>query len=87
MNNITETREDGLYVWCHFEKLFKPESEFFRYQHNNNLFFKNCKSCGDTNHRRLSNEQRLSKEILNNLGYDTESEISIYQQFLNKHNL
>lgn len=86
-NNKKEIREDGIYVWCYAEEIFKPESEFEIYSSNKNVYFRNCKECGDANTRRLRNERELSFELLKSLGYDVEGEIPIHVQFNKKHNL
>jgi hypothetical protein len=35
----------------------------------------------------MENERRFSKELLKDIGYDVESELSIHQQFMLRHNL
>lgn len=87
MTNKTEIREDGIYVWCYAEELFKPEEEFDVYSTGKKVYFRNCKECGDSNARRLRTEKQLSKELLKALGYDVDGNIPVYEQFNKKHNL
>jgi hypothetical protein len=86
--------EDGVQLcYCTLEKIYKPCTEFNTRNSESNGFQYYCKECckitrgDDYNPRIRPNESKLSKLILESIGYNTSSEITIHQQFIKKHSL
>lgn len=76
------TTEEGIFVLCEREGVYKPHTDFLKHQTNKSGYYKNCKYCKDVNFIREQNTIKLSNEILEGLGYDTSKDI--HQQFLKK---
>ncbi len=89
--------DDEEYVWCSREKEYIHNTEFEYDRKGNYKLF--CEKCGEivyedraknyTSAAQDRNEyvEEQSKKMLENIGYDFNSEYTIHQQFLMKHNL
>ncbi len=89
--------DDEEYVWCSREKEYVHYSQFSENKKGDYKLF--CDECGkliyeerNINYIHGAKErndyiQKHSKIMLTNIGYDYNSEYSIHQQFLMKHNL
>lgn len=89
--------DDEEYVWCSREKEYIHNTEF---EYGRNGVYKLfCEKCGEivygervmnyTQGAQDRNEyvEEQSKIMLENIGYDFNSDLTIHQQFLMKHNL
>jgi hypothetical protein len=88
--------ENGIPMcFCGREKIHKPCSGFAISRSSTNGFQNICKECmrKSTSYRRQDDHYEnpkdliIAHELLRNIGYDPDSEISITQQFHTKHNL
>lgn len=95
MKRVKKLDEDTLLFWCRGCEDYLPFEEF-RQNGSEFGYSTKCFTCEakrkeapyrNTNPARLSKEKIISNEILIKLGYDLESELSVHEQFLKKHNL
>ncbi len=89
--------DDEEYVWCAHEKEYVINTEFDLNKYNDYKMF--CKKCckllydeREINYLKGAQDradyiEEQSKKMLINLGYDYNSQYSIHEQFLMKHNL
>jgi len=83
-------------LWCRGCEEYLPIADFAL---NNSEFgyATKCLNCShtqrprtiyiNTNEKKLSNERIAANQVLEKLGYDLQSEETIHQQFLRRHNL
>ena len=89
--------DDEEYVWCSHENEYLIHTEFdFNKSDEYGLYCRKCREIlhdeREINYLKGAEERRdyikqKSKLMLENLGYDFNSEFTIHQQFLIKHNL
>jgi hypothetical protein len=94
MNNRDRPRlietEEGPMAWCNIEKTYRSTADFQNNKRSPTGFDYRCRYC---NSQRMKNpkysevEVENSLKILSMLGYDVNSEESINEQFIKKHNL
>jgi hypothetical protein len=89
--------DDEEYVWCSNEKEYVIHTEFELNKYDEYKQF--CEKCSkilydsrEINYKKGAQDrneyiQEKSKMMLENIGYDFNSEFTIHQQFLMKHNL
>lgn len=79
---------DNGYCWCDEEQALKPCSNFFRIKQTGE-YHTLCKSCDMKVKKRVQrdNEYEITKLLLRKLGYEPETETTIYEQFIKKHQL
>ena len=89
--------DDEEYVWCSKEQDYVIYTEFEINKNGDYKLF--CEKCGKlvynervTNYKQGAQDRKnyveeQSKLMLENIGYDFNSEFTIHQQFLMKHNL
>lgn len=81
------------FCYCTLEETYKPCTEFNTRNSESNGFQYYCKECCKLTRsdeyipRIRPNELKLSKLILESIGYNPNSEITIHQQFIKKHSL
>ena len=91
--------EDGVeFCWCSGHKEYLPCEGFGANSRNKSGKHNYCKECVRMNDRKQKGEpipfgtvnqfvENQKNNILKNLGYDLEGDVSIHQQFLKKHKL
>ena len=94
MNNRDRPRlietEEGPMAWCNIEKKYRSAADFQKNKRSPTGLDYRCRYC---NAKRMKNPEysevdiEHSLKILSLLGYDINSEESINQQFIKKHNL
>jgi hypothetical protein len=85
---VIET-DDGTFVWCSHEKDYKPSDMFSTMQNGRYSYFCfDCKEKISSNKKHIGfDPQPHSKKVLELLGYDNDSQETVHQQFMKKHNL
>lgn len=84
---------DNELVWCSAEGEYKLSSEFDVSENTEHGYMAYCKICRiaykekhkDAGKLRVNDDKIISYKILENLGYDFNSELTIHEQFLIKH--
>ena len=94
MNNNNRPRlietEEGQMAWCNIEKVYRSAADFQKNKRSPTGLDYRCRYC---NAQRMKNPEYSEVDvaealkILSLLGYDPNSEESINQQFIKKHNL
>lgn len=84
--------DDNELVWCSEEKQYKPATEFDSSIYTEHGYMSICKDCRILNkvkyknagQLRIDEEKKIAHKMLENIGYDTNSEKSIHEQFVEK---
>ena len=84
---------DNELVWCSMEGEYKLSTEFDVSDNTEHGYMAYCKTCRiaykekhkDAGKIRINDDKVISYKILENLGYDFNSELTIHEQFLIKH--
>lgn len=84
--------DDNELVWCSEEKEYKPSTEFELSIYTEHGYMRFCKDCRilyqekykNVNDVRKENDKDLSLELLKRMGYDTDGDKTINEQFIEK---
>jgi hypothetical protein len=79
-------------VWCSKELTYRPSDDFNTHKQTSWGYQTWCRECqklymGNPTYTRYKYVESETKIMLENLGYSFDSEFSIHEQFLIKHNL
>lgn len=84
---------DNELVWCRIHQEYLPSTEFQKSEKNDWGYKVCCEKCrnlaGNIQKSGIElykeNEKQLSNKILNTLGYSTDGDLSVYEQFILKY--
>jgi hypothetical protein len=87
-------RDGELFCWCVKHNDYFPCEDFYKRDRTSTGYDYNCMTCikeqakkSREKHRAIpkENEKQISDHILTRLGYDTQSDVPVHEQFLKKY--